>query len=300
VCLNPHLCLSFIPFLDENDERILPAIIQSFSKCPDERLGNHITLLQIWGGKESKDALKDRFEKLKDNPQIFAKHKDWNELAFAVQDLCLAILALEPDNIEVVEYLAKLLKHPNLFNQEIAISRVSVICKNQVVSIRTRSILDTTLKSLSKTNNIRLFGMLMPYMFQVNPEKTYEKFKKLYLKTKKEDRYNFAVHLMYSLIDNSMFWICKLIRELPEEDTECFREYLNWSQVKPMSREDVVFSIKTDFASESPNTRIKALNRLKYISNEDAQEILEGALIDEPDEFIRKQFEKHLKKLKKV
>ncbi len=298
-CLNPYLCLAFIAFIDKKDERILPAIIQSFSKCPDAHLGNHTHLLRVWGGKEAKDALKERFDNLKNNPQVFAKLKDWNDLAFSVLDICLALFSLEPDNIEVIEYLAKLLKHPNSFNQEISVSRIVELSKNEFIFFRARAILDKTLQSLSKTRNIRLFGMLLPYMFQVNPENTYEKFKRLYLNAKKEDRYNFAVHLMYSSINNSMFWICKLIRELPKEDTDCFQDYLNWSQIKPMNKEEVVFSIKQDFASESPNTRISALNKLKFIGNEVAKKILKEALIDEPDNFIRKEFEKHLKKLKK-
>jgi hypothetical protein len=86
---------------------------------------------------------------------------------------------------------------------------------------------------------------------------------------------------------------------LPEEDTEYFRGYLSWNLIKPMSNKELVSAIKDDLASESPNTRVSSIGKLKNLNVEDALKILKEALIDEPDEFIHKEFDKHLKKLEK-
>lgn len=300
-CLNPYLCWSFVSFLDKKDERILPAIIKSFSKCPDKDLGNYVSLLGLCGGQEAKEVLKARFYKLKDNPQAFAKQKNWNDLGFSLLDICETLLKFEPDNTEAAECLVKFLKHPNSFNKEIAFSRVGNFLKNQFFSpfYQTRNIFHNAVKVFFNTNKSRILGPLLPYLFQIKPEKTYQKFKKVYLKTKKEERYNhLASSLIYS-VDNSLYWICKLVRELPYEDSEYFREYLNDLQVKSISGEELLIKTKESLASESPNTRISTINKLQNLSNEDACKILEEALIDEPDDFIRKQFKKHLKKLKK-
>ena len=298
--LDSHLAWSFIGFQD--DERVLPAIIKSVSKCPDEKLSNYPALLGVFGGKEAKKVLKKRFHNLKNNSKAFAKCKDWNDLGFSLMDICVTLLEVEPDNIEVVECLVKLSKHPNSFNQEIAISRISLFYKTftYLNYSKTRIILAKALESFSRTNNPSIFGRLLPYLFQTKPEKTYQKFKKLYLKTKKEDRYhNLASSLIYS-VDNSLIWICRLVRELPKEDSEYFRGYLNWNMVNPMNNRELVFAIKEEFAAESPNTRISSIEKLKHLNINEAKKILKEALADEPDKFIRKEFEKHLRKLEKL
>lgn len=297
--LNSHFCWAFTAFQD--DERVLPAIIKSVSKCPDEDLSNYPGLLAIFGGNEAKGILKELFNKIKENPQAFKKSKDWNDLGFSLLEICETLLEFEPDNIELAECLAKLSKHPNSFNQEIALTRISKFYKvfTNFQYAKTRIILTDALDSFSRTNSPRIFGIILPYLFQTKPEKTYQKFKKLYLKTKQEDRYNhLASQLIYS-VERPLYWISKLVRELPEEDSEYFRDYLNWNLVKPMSNEELISALKEDFASESPNMRVSSVSKLKNVGVEDAQKILEEALIDEPDVFIRKEFEKHLKKLKK-
>jgi hypothetical protein len=297
--LNSGLCWALLSFQD--DERVLPAIIKSVSKCPDEDIGNYSGLLGILGGKEAKEVLKERFNRLKVNPQAFTKQTDWNDLGFSLLHLCEVLMEQEPDNLEVAECLCKLSNHPNSFNKEIALNRVVGFFKNFYIFKfgKVRVVFTKALDSISKTNNPRLFGILLPYLFQTKPELTYEKFKKLYLKTKKEDRFNHLASSLLYAVERPLFWIVKLARELPYEDSEYFRGYLVWNQVKPISNEELVSVIKEDFASESPNTRVSAIEKLKNIRSDDAQKILKEALIDEPDEFIRKQFEKHLTKLKK-
>jgi hypothetical protein len=298
--LNSFLCWAFLAFQD--DERVLPAIIKSFSKCPDEDLGNYPALLGTFGGEEVKKLLKERFDRIKNNQQAFVKYKDWNDLAFSLLSLCETIFQFEPDNVEVAECLVGLSKHPNSFNKETALN--SILNFYRIFQGfhfgKTRTILIKSLEFHSKTNNPRIFGILLRYLFQGNSDKTYEKFKKIYLKTKKADRYNHLVSYLFYMVENPLFWITKLARELPFEDSDYFRDYLVFNQLKPISTEELVAAIRQDFNSESPNARISALNKLKFISDEKAQNILEDALIDEPDDFIRKQFEKHLKKLKKV
>lgn len=297
--LDSFLCWAFLGFQD--DERVLPSVLKSFSKCPDKDLGNYPGLLGILGGKEAKDALKERFNKLKDNPQVFAKQADWNELSLSLLSICDVLFDLESDNIEVAECLVRLSKHPNSFNKEIAISKIAGFFRKSYGFRfgRTRAIFLKALEYHSKTKNVRVFGILLPYLFQFKPEQTYQKFKEFYIKTKKEDRYSLLASSLFYMVENPLFWISKLARELSHEDSEYFRDYLAWNQLKPISTEELVSVIREDFNSESPNTRISSLEKLKNISNEDAQKLLEEALVDEPDDFIRKQFEKHLNKLKK-
>lgn len=295
--LHSSLCWAFTNF--QGDERVLPAIIKSISKCPDNDLGNYVGLLGLFGGKEAKEVLRERFYKLKDNPQTFIKGKNWNDLGFSLLYICETLLELEPDNIEAAECLARFARHPNSFNQEVAVTKISVFFKThfRFRYNKTREIFANALKSLSRTNKSRLFGLLLPYLFQSKPEQTYQKFKRIYLKTKKEDRYN---HLAFSLIysvENPLFWICKLVRELSYEDSEYFRDYLNFNQVTPISTEELISVLQEEFASESPSKRASAVNNLKNISDNDARKILKEALIDEPDKFIRRIFEKELKKL---
>lgn len=177
--LNSGLCWALINFRD--DARVLPAIFKSVSKCPDEDLGNYPGLLEVFGGKEAKDILKERFHKLKDNPLVFTRHKDWNNLAFSLLDICEVLLKFEPDNIEAAECLIKLSKHPNLFNREIAVGKLSAFFKDLTTFRydKIKKIFREALESLSRTNNSRLFGILLPYLFQYKPEQTYQKFKKI-------------------------------------------------------------------------------------------------------------------------
>ncbi len=297
--LNSYLCWAFVFF--KEDKRVLPAIIKSFSKCEDEDLGNYPQMLGIFGGEDAKKALKERFTKSKDNPDAFKKNKDWNNLGMSLLSLCEVLLEFEPDNLEVAKCLAKLSKHPNSFNKETALYRVVGFHKKFLgfQFDKTIIILGKALDSFSRTNNPRIFGILLPYLFLTKPEKTYQKFKRLYLKTKKEDRYNhLASSLIYS-VDNSLFWISKLVRELPQKDSEHFRDYLNMCLVKPLNNNEAMSAVKEGFNSESPSTRISSVHRLKNLSLKDANKVLNEALADEPDEFIRKEFEKHLKKLEK-
>jgi hypothetical protein len=291
------LCYALLQF--KNDSRVFPALLRSAGKCPDEYFSNYAGLLGIFGGLEAKTILKDKFHNLKNNPQTFAKFKDWNDIGFSLLDICENLLKLEPDNTEAAECLAKLSRHPNSFNQEIAVVRISAFFKNHFIYQHSeiRDIFVNALKSLSKTNNVRLFGYLLPFLFQSNPDKTYERFKKLYLKCNREDRYNqLAFHLIYS-VENSLYWISKLVRELPTEETEYFRDYLNSNFVRPITNEEIFDSVRRDFDSESPYKRLYTVEKLKHLDKENAYGLLKNALAAEPDGFIRKKFAKYLTRI---
>ena len=98
---------------------------------------------------------------------------------------------------------------------------------------------------------------------------------------------------------NRLYWIGRILRDLPESETEEFRNYLTSNLLMPIDYKSQLNEIRNLANSESPNLRCSITEKLWYVENEDAQNILEEALIDEPDEFIRKHFEKRLKELKK-
>ena len=80
----------------------------------------------------------------------------------------------------------------------------------------------------------------------------------------------------------------------PADKTAPLRDILNLSMVTPITQKEIFDSIRGDFADESPNKRISAIERLKHLDKKEANLLVEEALKDEPDKLIQKQLKKYL------
>lgn len=294
--LDSSLCWGFMAFTD--NPKTLPAVVKSARKCPADQLWNYPQLLASLDSEETKTILKEKFLDLKDHPKTFKKMKDRNDFAFNLISVCENLLRLEPNNTEVADCLVKLSKHPNWFQRECAVRSVAGFYKASLYGFgggKSTLIFYKRLKELTKINDVGLFTASIQHQFMFSPLKAYEKFKKFYLASEKVKRSNLASNLFS--VENPFFWIVKLVKELPVEDAQPFQDYLNWHNIRPVSDEEILDFVREDFNAESPNKRISAIGKLDRLNPQDAKEILLEAIADEPDNFIRKRFERELKKI---
>ena len=99
------------------------------------------------------------------------------------------------------------------------------------------------------------------------PENAFKKFKKIYRKSDSKKRAYKLVLVLSYMPHNSNYWITRAIRELPKKETKPLRDLLKSQMVQPFTNEEILHSIKEDFANTSPNKRISAMSRLQYLSD---------------------------------
>ena len=151
-----------------DDKRIFSLILELSQKANDEEFERYIEFFSAFGGERSKEILRERFEKLSDNPQCFAwdRMKGEDGMPLSLLRICESLLKLEPDNEKVAECLIKLSKHPARHIKRWAIGGVLDFWRRNVGEFKNVSnLFIERLKELSKTNNLELFGQLIPFIF---------------------------------------------------------------------------------------------------------------------------------------
>lgn len=297
-CLHPELSYALLIF--KENKRVYPALLKSAKNIPDEHFSNYAGLLGIFGGEKSYKLLHKRFNKIKDNPKTFKKKGDWNDLALTLIFICEEILKREPENTQVAEILVRLSKHRCHFTRDTAMWAITRFynARDAFMWREGFNILIERLNSLKRTKDARLFLIGLRYLLHSCPEKTYNKLKKYYLNGDLQFKNEIAFQINY--FENSAYWLSRLIRDLPKKETLPLREVLDCYLVTPIKSRELEESINDRFQSESPSTRVMALNHLRNISKSGAIKLVKKALKDEPDDFIRKEFEKYINNKVKI
>lgn len=291
-----HQTLSFALLNFADDEKVLPALLESAKKAPNEDFANYAQLLGMFGGKEVLVILHERFNQIKDNPKTFEKTDFVNELAFTLEIICESILSNQPNNVDVAKALVSLTEHSCAFNREKAV-RTIVSFYNHFsfrVSYKVSKIFSEKLRLLLKTKDKGVFLAAIPFLLIDKREKAYQKLKKIYLKTDSKKREQDIVMWLSKIEYHSAYWISRLVRELPEKETKPLQDALNSLFIKPMTEVEIYDSIRKDLADESPSKRISAIERFSYVSERNAQRLAKEAIKDEPEILIRTKLEKYL------
>jgi hypothetical protein len=281
----------------KGDKRVRQALLKSARKCPDEAFHNYPTLLAEFGGNEAFEILWERFERIRKNPVTFKKVKPWNDLASVLIEVSCILYFYGPNRERVANCLLKLSDHPDLWEREITIRRLAEMSKRGgwLLSFELFDELMKKVDSLMSSRNNKLFLAALPRLFYVQPEKAYQKFKRLYLQASEPERYSrFVFELCYT-VANPIGWIARIVKELTEKDTFHFREYLYANRVTIFPEEKTVAMIKEGFQSPSPYTRFTTIRQLSQIDSKIAMKLVKDALKDEPDEFIQKKLKDYLK-----